>query len=67
MWIGQKVYCTADEYQADYANLVIGENIEKVHPSDVAVGDVIAVKPSEKVPLDGGVVVRGNQIWILRL
>ena len=43
----------------DYANLVIGENIEKVHPSDVAVGDVIAVKPGEKVPLDG-VVVRGK-------
>ena len=40
----------------DYANLVIGENIEKVHPSDVAVGDVIAVKPGEKVPLDGVVV-----------
>ncbi len=43
----------------DYANLVIGDAVEKVHPSQVAIGDVIMVKPGEKVPLDG-VVVRGQ-------
>ena len=34
----------------DYANLVIGDAVEKVHPSQVAIGDVIMVKPGEKVP-----------------
>lgn len=42
--------------RADYANLKIGDNIEKVEPKQVKVGDVIIIKPGEKIPLDGKVV-----------
>jgi Cd2+/Zn2+-exporting ATPase len=37
----------------DYANLLKGESIEKVAPDIVRVGDIIIVKPGEKIPLDG--------------
>jgi Cd2+/Zn2+-exporting ATPase len=36
----------------DYANLKRGENVERVDPDLVSVGDVIVIKPGEKVPLD---------------
>lgn len=37
----------------DEANLVKGENIEKVKVNSLQKGDVILVKPGEKVPADG--------------
>ena len=37
----------------DYANVMKGEELVRVHPDAVAIGDVIVVKPGEKVPLDG--------------
>lgn len=40
----------------DYANLVSGDIIEQVSPEDVRVGDIILVKPGERVPLDGTVI-----------
>lgn len=40
----------------DYANLVSGDIIEQVSPEDVRVGDIILVKPGERVPLDGTIV-----------
>lgn len=40
----------------DYANLKTGNDLKRVSPSDVKVGDLIVVKPGEKVPLDGKVV-----------
>lgn len=43
------------DIRPDFANLKIGDNVEKVSPEDVAVGDTIIVKPGEKVPLDGKV------------
>jgi Cd2+/Zn2+-exporting ATPase len=42
----------------DYANLVKGGDIEKVAPDIVRTGDIIIVKPGEKIPLDG-VVIEG--------
>ena len=41
------------DIRPDYANLVKGENIEKVAPGIVRTGDIIIVKPGEKIPLDG--------------
>ncbi len=41
------------EIKPEYANLKLDGNIKKVSPEEVAIGDVIIVKPGEKVPLDG--------------
>ncbi|MFW9597095.1 MAG: heavy metal translocating P-type ATPase, partial [Paludibacter sp.] len=41
------------EIKPDYANLKSGEEVVKVSPEEVKVGDTIIVKPGEKVPLDG--------------
>lgn len=43
----------------DYANLKTAEGVEKVSPEQVKVGDIIVIRPGEKVPLDG-VVVSGH-------
>lgn len=40
----------------DYANLKLDGEIKKVRPEEVEVGQLIIVKPGEKVPLDGEVV-----------
>ena len=44
------------DIRPDFANLKVGEDIKKVSPEDVAIGDIIVVKPGEKVPLDGKVI-----------
>jgi Cd2+/Zn2+-exporting ATPase len=41
----------------DYANIQTAEGIKTISPESVAIGDIIVVKPSEKIPLDGTVVV----------
>ena len=41
------------EIKSEFANLVQGGKIIQVDPEEVEVGDVIVVKPGEKVPLDG--------------
>jgi len=43
------------DIRPDYANLVIGDEIRKVSPEEVGVGQIILVRPGEKVPLDGEV------------
>lgn len=37
----------------EFANLVEGDEVTKVDPDDVSVGDIILIKSGEKVPLDG--------------
>ncbi|WP_341533987.1 heavy metal translocating P-type ATPase [Sporosalibacterium faouarense] len=44
------------DIRPDYANLKVGEDTKKVSPEEVEIGDLIIVKPGEKVPLDGEVV-----------
>ncbi len=43
----------------DYANVIRDGCEEQVEPDEVEIGEVILVKPGEKVPLDG-VVIKGN-------
>lgn len=40
----------------DFANLKVSGEIRRVTPEEVGIGDLILVKPGEKVPLDGRVV-----------
>ena len=47
------------DIRPDYANIEINGKIEKVNPNNINIGDIIIVKPSEKVPLDG-VIVEGE-------
>jgi Cd2+/Zn2+-exporting ATPase len=47
------------EIRPDYANLKVHDGIQKVAPGSVKVGNIIIVKPGEKIPLDG-VVISGN-------
>ena len=44
------------DIRPDYANLVKGESTEKVDPDEVNIGDIILIKPGEKVPLDGEII-----------
>lgn len=41
------------QIRPDYANLKIEAGAKKVDPNEVNIGDVIIVKPGERVPLDG--------------
>jgi Cd2+/Zn2+-exporting ATPase len=41
------------DIRPDYANLKIGDEVRKVSPDEVGVGNFILVRPGEKVPLDG--------------
>ncbi|MEO1146814.1 MAG: heavy metal translocating P-type ATPase [Cyanobacteria bacterium J06638_22] len=43
------------EVRPDTANLNVNGSIKTVSPEDVEVGDIILVKPGEKIPLDGDV------------
>lgn len=47
------------DLKSDYANLVVGDDIKKVAPEKIKVGDEIVIKVGEKIPLDG-VVVSGE-------
>ena len=49
------------DIRPDYANLLKDEKEEKVDPDEIKIGDIIIVKPGEKVPLDG-IVIEGNSM-----
>ena len=44
------------QIRSDSANLKVGSEIKVVSPEDVSIGDIIVIKPGEKIPLDGVVV-----------
>ena len=44
------------DIRPDYANLKKEDQIVKVDPDQVQLGDLIIIKPGEKVPLDGNVI-----------
>jgi len=44
------------DIRPDFANLKIGSDIKKISPEEVNIGDIIVVRPGEKVPLDGKVI-----------
>ena len=47
------------DLRPDYANLVKEDSVEEVDPEEVMPGDIILVKPGERVPLDG-IVIEGE-------
>lgn len=44
------------DIRPDFANLKLGNEIRKVSPEEVGIGDLIVVKAGEKIPLDGRIV-----------
>jgi len=50
------------EIRPDYANLKTNGEVTKVSPSAVAVGNIIVVKPGEKIPLDGDILEGNSQL-----
>ena len=50
------------DIRPDYANMERDGKLEKVDPDDVKIGDIIVVKPGEKVPLDG--IVREGESYL---
>lgn len=49
------------DIRPDYANLKSGNEVKKVDPEKVKIGDIIIIKPGERVPLDG-VVTEGESM-----
>ena len=50
------------EIRPDYANLKVDNSLQKVSPESVKIGEVIVVKPGEKIPLDGEIIEGYSQI-----
>ena len=49
------------EIRPDYANLKVDGKVKKVDPNEVGVGDIIIIRPGEKIPLDG-IVLDGSSM-----
>ncbi|WMJ90494.1 heavy metal translocating P-type ATPase [Anaerocolumna sp. MB42-C2] len=50
------------DIRPDYANLKVGSDMKTVTPEEVRIGELIIVKPGEKVPLDGKVVEGSSMV-----
>ncbi|MDF2472656.1 MAG: cadA [Anaerocolumna sp.] len=49
------------DIRPDYANVKRENELVRVDPEDVKIGDIMVIKPGEKVPLDG-IVIEGNSM-----
>lgn len=47
------------QLKPEYVNLITNNEIKKVLPETVNIGDIISVKPGEKIPLDG-IIIEGE-------
>ncbi|MFS0514485.1 heavy metal translocating P-type ATPase [Nostoc sp. UIC 10607] len=50
------------EVRPDYANLKTDKGLNKVSPETVNIGEIIVVKPGEKIPLDGEIIDGNSQV-----
>ncbi|MBW4453393.1 MAG: cadmium-translocating P-type ATPase [Nostoc indistinguendum CM1-VF10] len=50
------------EIRPDYANIQTEGELKKVPPDTVNIGDIIVVKPGEKIPLDGEIIDGNSQV-----
>lgn len=49
------------DIRPDYANVYREDEIERIDPDEINIGEVILVKPGEKIPLDG-IIVEGESM-----
>ena len=49
------------DIRPDFANVKRGNEVVKINPENVEIGEEIVVKPGEKIPLDG-IIVEGNSM-----
>lgn len=52
----KKSISTLMDIRPDYANIEKNGVLKKVSPEEIKVGDIIIVKPGEKIPLDGKII-----------
>ena len=57
----RKSIATLMDIRPDYANIKRGDELVKVDPDEVRIGDIIVIKAGEKVPLDG-IVIEGSSM-----
>ena len=50
------------DIRPDYANVKKGDELVKVDPDEVQIGDIILIKAGEKIPLDGKVIEGSSMI-----
>lgn len=50
------------DVRPDYANVKKGDELVKVDPDEVQIGDIIVIKAGEKIPLDGKVIEGSSMI-----
>jgi len=50
------------DIRPDYANVKRGDELVKVDPDEVKIGDIIVIKAGEKIPLDGKVIEGSSMV-----
>ncbi|WP_312092783.1 heavy metal translocating P-type ATPase [Niallia sp.] len=50
------------DIRPDYANVKEGDQFKKISPEQVKIGDIILIKPGEKIPLDGQVIEGSSSV-----